>query len=116
MIKKLLTLLLLLWLVACSPTDNGSSNTDSIPVPSELATLVEEMTSDVRARSDKDITLQAVEGVTWEDGSLGCPEPEMLYTMALVEGYQVVFTDGEHQFHYHTDGSLRYIYCENPKK
>ena len=115
MIKKLPTLLLfLLLLVACSTTDNGSSKTVSIP--SELATLVEEMTADVRALSDKEVTLQAIEGVTWEDGSLGCPEPEMMYTMALVEGYKVVFTDGEHQFYYHTDGSLRYIYCENPEK
>lgn len=118
MIKKApFFLLMLLWLVACSPTDNnGSANADAVSVPAELTRLVDEMTADVRTRSDKSITLHAIEGITWEDGSLGCPEPEMMYTMALVDGYKVVFTDGEHQFSYHTDGSVRYIYCDNPQK
>ena len=29
------------------------------------------------------------EAVTWADGSLGCPEPGMKYTMALVPGYRI---------------------------
>jgi hypothetical protein len=34
--------------------------------------------------------------VTWNDGSLGCPEPGQSYTQALVDGYQVVVeVDGE---------------------
>ena len=28
--------------------------------------------------------------VIWNDGSLGCPEPGMMYTQALVNGYWVV--------------------------
>src|SRR6266487_1130586 len=30
------------------------------------------------------------ESVVWNDGSLGCPEPGMMYTQALVNGYRVV--------------------------
>ena len=30
------------------------------------------------------------ESVVWNDGSLGCPEPGMMYTQALVNGYCVV--------------------------
>ena len=30
------------------------------------------------------------EAVEWNDGSLGCPEPGMMYTQALVTGYHVV--------------------------
>jgi hypothetical protein len=29
------------------------------------------------------------ESVIWSDGSLGCPEPGMMYTQALVDGYWV---------------------------
>ena len=30
------------------------------------------------------------EPVIWNDGSLGCPEPGMMYTQALIMGYWVV--------------------------
>jgi hypothetical protein len=30
------------------------------------------------------------EQVTWRNGSLGCPEPGMVYTQALVDGYRIV--------------------------
>lgn len=36
-------------------------------------------------------TLKVVsaQSVTWSDGSLGCPQPGMLYTQALVPGYRI---------------------------
>ena len=36
------------------------------------------------------ITVVSAEPKTWNDGSLGCPEPGQLYTQALVPGYQVI--------------------------
>ena len=36
------------------------------------------------------LVVTRAEAVTWNDGSLGCPEPGMFYTMALVDGYQIV--------------------------
>ena len=35
------------------------------------------------------VKVLTVESVTWSDGSLGCPEPGMMYTQALVRGYRV---------------------------
>ena len=38
----------------------------------------------------------SAQAVTWNDGSLGCPEPGQAYTQALVDGYQVVLeVDGD---------------------
>lgn len=39
--------------------------------------------------------------VTWPDGSLGCPEPGMMYTQALVEGMLIrLKVHGEtHEYH-----------------
>ena len=36
------------------------------------------------------VAIERAESVVWNDGSLGCPEPGMAYTQALVKGYWVV--------------------------
>jgi hypothetical protein len=36
------------------------------------------------------VTVARAESVIWNDGALGCPEPGVMYTQALVEGYWVV--------------------------
>lgn len=36
------------------------------------------------------VKFERAEPVTWPDGSLGCPQPNMMYTQALVEGYWLV--------------------------
>ncbi|MDQ2964887.1 MAG: hypothetical protein M3R57_03465 [Chloroflexota bacterium] len=41
--------------------------------------------------------------VVWNDGSLGCPERGVLYTQALVPGYQVVLELDGQRFDYRSD-------------
>jgi hypothetical protein len=36
------------------------------------------------------LVIVRAESVVWNDGSLGCPEPGMMYTQVLVNGYWVV--------------------------
>jgi len=36
------------------------------------------------------LVIVRAESVVWNDGSLGCPEPGMMYTQALVNGYWIV--------------------------
>lgn len=36
------------------------------------------------------LVIVRAEPVVWNDGSLGCPAPGMVYTQALVNGYRVV--------------------------
>ena len=36
------------------------------------------------------LVILRAESVIWNDGSLGCPDPGMLYTQAQVNGYWVV--------------------------
>lgn len=52
--------------------------------------------------------------VTWTDGALGCPQPGMHYTQALVDGQQLILeVDGERaSYHAGRDGQFRY--CANP--
>ena len=41
------------------------------------------------------------EKVTWPDGSLGCPMPGRMYTMALVRGYRIRIQSGAAVLDYH---------------
>jgi hypothetical protein len=52
--------------------------------------------------------------VTWSDGSIGCPEPGMMYTQALVPGHQLVLeVDGE-LASYHAAEGRDFAYCASP--
>jgi hypothetical protein len=64
---------------------------------------------------DRDaITLVVAEPVVWPDGSIGCPEPGMMYTQALVEGYRIVLeVDGE-EVVYHGAGNEPPFRCDTP--
>lgn len=65
--------------------------------------------------SDEAPTVVTAEAVTWSDGSLGCPQPDMGYTQALVPGYRVVIeVDGE-ELHFHASESGTVILCDDPQ-
>jgi hypothetical protein len=53
----------------------------------------------------------AVEAVTWGDGSLGCPQPGMRYTQALVPGWRVVVRDGAREWVYHASRRGAWLWC-----
>ncbi len=50
--------------------------------------------------------------VVWRDGSLGCPQPGMMYTQALVPGYQIVLRVGEQTYDYHANDRGYFVLCE----
>jgi hypothetical protein len=55
------------------------------------------------------------EEVTWPDGSMGCPEPGMNYTQALVPGTRTVLEAAGKQYHYHSGRNGRPFLCEQPR-
>lgn len=61
-----------------------------------------------------EVKATTVEDVTWPDASLGCPQPGMDYTMALVPGYRIVLEAAGQEYEYHTDKGRRFVYCEHP--
>ena len=52
--------------------------------------------------------------VTWRDGSLGCPEPGQMYTMALVPGHQLILAVDGTKASYHAAKDKPFAYCANP--
>lgn len=58
-----------------------------------------------------DIVVIEARRVVWSDGAMGCPEPDMMYTQALVEGYYIVVEANGERFAYHAGRDGRPFHC-----
>ena len=99
---------------ASSPSDPGSSGS---PAPS--GGVVDQAKADLTKRLGIQaalVTVVSSDEVTWSDGSLGCPEPGMHYTQALVPGTRTVLEAGGKQYHYHSGAHRPPFLCENPQQ
>lgn len=117
----------LLWLVlftsACHPGADAEPPGGKAPMPDRedsaaSSTLVQVAKADLARRVDADpseITLVEVREVTWRDGSLGCPQPGMRYTQALVNGSQITLEFGGQIYYYHSGGGRGPFYCASPE-
>lgn len=94
----------------------------TIPPPQTPATieapaaLLEELKADLSERIGVPVDAIAVEfaqSVIWRDGSLGCPQPGMMYTMALEPGYRVILVAEAMQYDYHTSERGGFVLCED---
>ncbi|GJM40801.1 MAG: hypothetical protein DHS20C20_10830 [Ardenticatenaceae bacterium] len=79
------------------------------PVAQAMADLSQRLSVSV-----DDIEMVSLQEVTWRDGSLGCPEPGVAYTQALVDGQQLVLQVAGIEYHYHSGRGGDFIYCSNP--
>ncbi len=94
---------------------DGSGGGDNPVVSDDLAPEIELAIADLTERLGAGATIEVVVAheVTWPDGSLGCPEPGMSYTQALVDGYRIELTDGQATYDYHgADGGDPFL-CDN---
>jgi len=119
---------LLASLAACKDTEDqqppGPSLTDSdnatetdqieVPVPMNLSGQIEYSKKDLAQRLDVPPESVAVSGarqVTWRSGAMGCPEPGMSYTEALVPG-SVIYLQVDNMTHaYHAKFASKPFYC-----
>lgn len=53
----------------------------------------------------------SAERVTWLDGALGCPEPGLMYTQALVPGYRIRIKAGGQMLNYHAGARGAPLLC-----
>lgn len=66
--------------------------------------------------SEREVEVVQARAVVWRDGSLGCPQPGMFYTQALVSGYQVILRAGGREYDYHASASGAFFVCENGRQ
>ena len=111
-------------------TDDARPTPIPVPTPTDDAVPAGPVDSSVLEREEvkaavaaeakrRDVSEDQVEvtgfaSVTWTDGSLGCPQPGMHYTQALVPGEQLILeVDGE-RASYHAGRDGEFSYCANP--
>jgi hypothetical protein len=57
------------------------------------------------------IEVVRAEEVDWPDGSLGCPQPDMRYTQALVNGSFIQLRVQDQLYNYHSGGGRSPFLC-----
>jgi hypothetical protein len=62
---------------------------------------------------EDEISVTGAAAVAWNDGSMGCPQPDMSYTQALVDGARVTLTHDDVTYTYHQGGGQLFL-CEQP--
>ncbi len=103
-----------------TPIDPGDGIGDGteiggLPVVSpDLADEVDRAMADLASRLPTEalIGVTVAHELTWPDGSLGCPEPGMSYTQALVPGYRIELTADGVVYAYHGANGNDPFLCE----
>ncbi len=87
------------------------------PVTGEVPSgLMGSMLQDLSQRTGADPQLVSViraQAVVWRDGALGCPQPGVVYTQALVHGYWVTLEFEGKTYDYHAAQNGYFMLCEN---
>jgi hypothetical protein len=97
---------------AAGPSQALSGQTDVID--SGMQSIIRAALADAARRTGYDPSaLQVIgaETVNWPDGSLGCPEPGMNYTLALVPGYRIRIQAGTEVLDYHASRRGSLVLC-----
>lgn len=113
-------------LVACGnesgaegqPTVSSTPNPETPGTTGPASGQVEQAKADLAKRLGVEaaqVTVVSSSEVTWSDGSLGCPEPGMNYTQALVPGSRIILEAAGKQYHYHAGGTRPPFLCTNPQ-
>ena len=95
--------------------DEPTSEPASVPgadTPDALAS-VDDLASRLGVDAG-DVTVVAVQEVTWRDSSRGCAKKGMLYTQALVEGSRITLEADGTRYEYHSGGGRGPFLCERP--
>jgi hypothetical protein len=80
-----------------------------------VAPAIADLAGRLRVPPDS-IEIVSAEVVTWPDGSLGCPEPGVSYTQALVEGSKVALRHDDRVFMYHAGEDDQPFLCPSDEK
>ncbi len=122
--------MLVILLVACGSTEppaaeDAATSTTQSQVTTMALDEQDQFPIIAPARADlaqrlgvaaEDVGVITAEEVTWPDGSLGCPEPGMSYTQAVVEGSRVVLQHDGRIYVYHAGDDAEPFFCPSDDK
>jgi hypothetical protein len=97
---------------ATQPTlaeDAAMPHDRTVPAP-----LLENVLTDAQQRTGvarSQLEIISTEKVTWNDGALGCPQPDRMYTQAVVPGYRIRVRAIDQTLDYHAAETGRFVLC-----
>ncbi len=92
---------------------------NEVPIPTPLDPSLEKIVT--QAKTDlanrlsidpEQVELLEAASVTWPDGSLGCPQPDMSYTQVQVDGLRLRLRVADQIYEYHSGGNRAPFLCE----
>lgn len=86
------------------------------PSDTELLALATEARANLAEHlgvPEDEIAVTGAAAVIWNDGAIGCPQPDMSYTQALVDGARVTLMHDDTTYAYHQGGGALFL-CEEP--
>jgi hypothetical protein len=93
-----------------APTPGSAGSLlDIDPVAAELTALAQRQLADQLNLPVRRIRVVDVQAVVWPDTSLGCPQPDQLYSQMLVNGYRIVLEAAGERTIFHTDFDRAFI-------
>jgi len=108
--------------VVAVPSETPAENQPAEAAPVQQGAYSEEAASLVKQAQDDlaqrlgvpldQIAVVSVSEVVWPDGSLGCPQPGLVYTQATMPGYQIILSTAALQYDYHADMRRAFL-CES---
>lgn len=91
-----------------------SSGESEMQIPRDLEEAVQAARNDLSETTGhalEDIAVSRAQHVTWGNGALGCPEPDMMYTQALVPGYRIELLADNQRYQYHGASGRQPFLC-----
>jgi hypothetical protein len=119
---KLPSIMLALGGLLCTACANGAGGAPPAPalpagLPPRLDSVADAVAAaraDAARRRSVDAAafeIVSAERVTWPDGSIGCPQPGIMYTMALVPGFRVRLRHQNDVLDYHASARGALVLC-----
>lgn len=87
--------------------------------PNQQVVLESLVTQDLAKKLGIDVSeITVVESlkVSWNDSSLGCPQPDMMYAQMITDGFWFDLSANGASYRYHTDSGMTFILCEDSQR
>jgi hypothetical protein len=97
--------------VATTPSADRSQSARD---PEQLQRAIDAARNDLAVRlgvAMDSVTVQQATPVTWRSGAIGCPEPGVFYTQALVAGYRIVLRADSQSYTFHAKHDGKPFLC-----
>jgi hypothetical protein len=86
-------------------------NNNTITINQQIELAINDLSNRLEISDASEVVLTKISEVTWSSGALGCPQPNMQYTQALVPGRLILLNVNDKTYRYHAKLTGSPFYC-----